>query len=107
MPYLADTRGALEANPQLAFRLSVYSDAPFSLGDAKAAGESEKEQCGMRADGTCICWGYGRYPDKQSESNCVVLRCYNALKRMERGMDKQLKYLDTLVPTVVHEKMRS
>ena len=67
----------------------------------------EEAKHGMMPDGKCICWGLGKYPTQQSESNCVIMRIYNSLKRMERGMDRQLKYLDTLTPTQVHEKMKS
>ena len=38
------------------------------------------------------------YPSKQNEGTCIVLKLYNSLKRMEHGLDRQLKYLDGLAP---------
>jgi hypothetical protein len=100
MPFLADPAAALQAHPGLSYRVSVYSDQPFTL--APVAEEEEApgigEGCALRSDGTCVCWGIGRFPSKQNEGNCIQLRMYNSLKRMERGLSKQLKYLDTLEP---------
>ena len=87
--------------------VSVYSDAPFSIGGADTGKKDELgSKCGIKPDGSCICWGYGKYPSAQNESLCIVLRVHNSLKRMERGMERQLKYLDTLMPAQVHEKMK-
>ena len=108
MPYLSDPNGAKDKHPQLAVRVSVYSDAPFSIGGADTGKKDELgAKCGIKPDGSCICWGYGKYPSAQNESLCIVLRVHNSLKRMERGMERQLKYLDTLMPAQVHEKMKS
>ena len=108
MPYLSDPNGAKDKHPQLAVRVSVYSDAPFSIGGADTGKKDELgSKCGIKPDGSCICWGYGKYPSAQNESLCIVLRVHNSLKRMERGMERQLKYLDTLMPAQVHEKMKS
>ena len=106
MPYLVQPSGAIQMHPELAVRISIYADVPFTLGDARKGADGQEH--GVRADGTgCICWGYGKYPSAQNESLCIVLRVHNSLKRMERGMERQLKYLDTLMPAQVHEKMKS
>ena len=78
MPYLADPRAALDAHPNLAYRVSVYADQPFSLGAAEHV-------CG---GDTCD------YDCK----NCPMYNIYERLKRMEVGLDRQLKYLGSLQP---------
>jgi len=90
MPFLADPTAALEEHPLLAYRIYVYADQPFMLG------ESTCDEC--KDGGACVCWGLGKFPDNQSESNCVMLQVFNSLKLMEGGLDRQLKYLNTLVP---------
>ena len=97
MPYLVDPANAAANHPDLAVRVSVYSDGPFTLGDSNTGGKKENP-CAMRPDGSCVCWGYGMYPESQSASTCIILRVYNSIKKMERGMERQLKYLDTLQP---------
>ena len=97
MPYLVQPSGAVEMHPELAVRISIYADVPFTLGDARKGADGQEH--GVRADGTgCICWGYGRYPNLQNESLCWQLRLFNSLKRMERGMERQLKFLEGLQP---------
>ena len=96
VPFLADGSHALAMHPELSCRVCVYSDVPFTLGSAEDAQEATGKGCGLTVDGKCICWGLGRFPEKQTASNCVILKIHESLKRMERGMDRQLKYLDTL-----------
>jgi len=91
MPYLADPAGALQANPNLAYRVFVYSDQPFTLGEEEE--EDEDLKCGA-----CICWGMGKHPLQQNEHTCIQLKIFNSLKRMEKGLDRQLKWLETLTP---------
>jgi len=93
VPYLLDPTAALERHPRLRCRVHVYSDVPFTLGSRD---EGLGDQHAMGADGRCICWNLGKMPDQQNEMTCPILRVYNSLKKMERGLDRQLKYLDTL-----------
>ena len=96
VPYLLDAAAATAAHPELSCRVCVYADVPFTLSGADDAAGGAEVQHGLTADGKCICWGLGRFPEKQTVSNCVILKIHESLKRMERGMDRQLKYLDTL-----------
>ena len=101
VPYLVHPTEMQEQHPHLGFQVAVYAaGAEFTLGGPAATKEASTvgEKCGMTSDGRCICWGIGKFPDKQNESNCIQLRIFNSLKRMERGLDRQLKYLDTLEP---------
>ena len=51
--------------------------------------------------------GYSRKELEAKDKEELYKLRIAALKRMVRGMDRQLKYLDTLTPTVIHEKMKS
>jgi len=95
VPYLLDPTGALERNPNLRCRVCVYADVPFTL-DSDAPSGSLGEGHAMKPDGSCTCWNLGKMPEQQNEMTCPILRVYNSLKKMERGLDRQLKYLDTL-----------
>ena len=96
VPYLQDHEGSLNRHPLLGCRVWVYADSPFRLSDAEQAAATV--QHGLTSEGKCICWGLGNYPTKQNEGTCIVLKVYNSLKRMEQGLDRQLKYLDGLAP---------
>ena len=101
VPYLVNPTAALGRHPELQCRVCVYADVPFTFGDEAAAGAGGLGPlCSMAADGTCVCWGLGRFPDQQNENSCPILQMYSSLKRMERGLDRQLKYLDTLTARV-------
>ena len=95
VPYLANPKKALADHPNLRCRVCVYSDVPFTLdsGAPKLGAEHA-----MKEDGTCTCWNLGKMPGQQNEMTCPILRVYNSLKKIERGLDRQLKYLDTLAP---------
>ena len=83
MPYLSNPATALGANPQLGYRVSVYSDQPFVLGKPEAGAEGH-ECGGPECDYDC--------------KNCPMYNVYERLKRMEVGLDRQLKYLANLAP---------
>ena len=81
-PYLQDAGGALAAHPNLSYRIHVYSDQPFLLGSPEEGREAE---CGgPSCDYDC--------------KNCPMYNVYERLKRMEVGLDRQLKYLANLAP---------
>jgi len=82
MPYLQEAGAALSAHPQLAYRIHVYSDQPFLLGTPE---EGKGAECGgPSCDYDC--------------KNCPMYGVYERLKRMEVGLDRQLKYLANLAP---------
>ena len=83
MPYLVEPGTALEAHPQLAYRVTVYADQPFTLGTPEQ-GASGHECGGPSCDYDC--------------KNCPMYGVYERLKRMEVGLDRQLKYLANLAP---------
>ena len=97
------TTRARRRHPLLGCRVWVYADAPFSLSDAEQAATAV--QHGLTSEGKCICWGLGNYPSKQNEGTCIVLKVYNSLKKMEQGLDRQLKYLDGLAPHATPDYM--
>ena len=83
MPYLAEPARALASHPQLAYRVSVYADQPFTLGTPEQGAEGH-ECGGPKCDYDC--------------KNCPMYGVYERLKRMEVGLDRQLKYLANLAP---------
>jgi len=76
VPYLQDPAAARSQHPDLRYRLCVYSDAPFEIGGTGA--DECKEDCDYDCD------------------HCPMFNVYERLHKIERGLDRHLKYLSTL-----------
>jgi len=75
LPFLADPAAALSRHPNLRYRVWVYSDSAFDLGAPHECG-------GPSCEYNC--------------TDCPMFEMYERLKKMEVGLDKQLKYLGGL-----------
>jgi len=76
LPYLADPAAALANHPRLGYRLSVYSDVAFELADPT------DDKC--KPDCTYDC------------KDCPMFDVYERLHRLEKGLDRHMKYLASL-----------
>lgn len=72
-PFLQNPAAAVAAHPALGFRVTVYSDVDFTLGN-------DDPKCGgPKCDYNC--------------KNCPMFEVYERLLRIEQGVDKHLSFL--------------
>ncbi|KAL1514592.1 hypothetical protein AB1Y20_003686 [Prymnesium parvum] len=111
VPFLEDLAGALARHPQLRYRVCVYSDVEFSLGDkpqrsgggaAFAHGWSQTKHWGApphpvsRKLPLAECTAFCNCTCDPISRECPMHNVYKRLHALQVGLDAQLKFLTTL-----------
>ena len=110
MPYLEDHAGALSRHPKLAYRVYVYSDVGFSLGEKKPT------DAGVRGGGddgwsSAMHWGPPQRllpPFEQTafcnctcdiiKRECPMHKVHVRLQKIQNQLERHMTYLNMLQP---------